>query len=179
MISIFGLFENLIELNVTALRIIRVTRIFRVFKSLHELNEILMNIYESVSYILAMCMMSFLMMFVFSIMGMRMFYDIDLEECDELDNNRNFTNFYTTITTMWTMATLDGWNAIMHDTLKHKGMWVSIYWIIFVYINAQIFMNIAVAVIFEKMESKSKLEFLDREEKVFFEIYREAMESFV
>jgi len=67
----------------------------------------------------------------------------------------------------------------MHDTLKHKGMWVSIYWIIFVYINAQIFMNIAVAVIFEKMESKSKLEFLDREEKVFFNIYREAMESFV
>jgi len=40
-VSFMGFFQELIPINVTAMRVIRGTRILRIFKSLHELSDLL------------------------------------------------------------------------------------------------------------------------------------------
>ena len=40
-VSLLGLFQQLLPINVTAMRVVRGTRILRIFKSLHELSELL------------------------------------------------------------------------------------------------------------------------------------------
>jgi hypothetical protein len=63
--SLLGLAEDLIPVNVTILRVIRTIRILRAVKFLTELYNILKCLYDSIKHLLAVCMLSSLMAFVF------------------------------------------------------------------------------------------------------------------
>lgn len=51
----------------------------------------------------------------------------------------------------------------MHDTEAAAGIWFSLFWIIFYIVIVYIFMNIVVAVVFEKLEQRSNLQNLSIE----------------
>ena len=48
----------------------------------------------------------------------------------------------------------------MHDTMEATDNWAALYWVIFIVINVHIFLNIIVAVVFEKMEERGRLQAL-------------------
>ena len=98
------------------------------------------------------------MLFVFGLLGMRLFCDIKVGKYGGIDEDNNFSTFYLTMVTMWKMATGEGWNTVMHDTIEENGLVVSIYWVLFVSINVHIFLNIVVAVIFDKLEETTKMQ---------------------
>jgi len=45
----------------------------------------------------------------------------------------------------------------MHDTMEGTSNWAAFYWMFFILITVHIFFNIIVAVVFEKMEERSRL----------------------
>jgi len=155
-VSAFGILRGLIPLNITALRVIRGARILRIFKSLNELSELLGALYQSIKSFGYVMMLSGLILFVFGLMGMRIFSTIDEGHYDVLGEQANFQTFYITMTTLWRAATGEEWNMIMRETMYAKGKLAAIYWILFVLINVHIFLNIVVAVIFEKLEERAR-----------------------
>lgn len=101
-------------------------------------------------------MLSGLILFVFGLMGMRIFSTIDEGHYDIIGEQANFQTFYITMTTLWRAATGEEWNMIMRGTMYAKGKLSAIYWILFVLVNVHIFLNIVVAVIFEKLEERAR-----------------------
>ena len=77
MLSILGLLNFWIPLNVTAFRVIRGTRILRIFKSLHELADLLKTLYSSIKSFACIMILSLLILFVFTLMAMRLFSNIE------------------------------------------------------------------------------------------------------
>jgi len=76
-VSIIGLFEQFLPINITALRVIRGIRILRIFKSMHDLSELLVSLYYSLRSFFYVVMLTFLVMFVFGLLGMHLFNEID------------------------------------------------------------------------------------------------------
>jgi voltage-dependent calcium channel L type alpha-1S len=77
LISMIGLVDNLVRINVTALRVSRGVRILRVFKSLHKLRDLLFTLYESGSRFFYLTVMVGLFFLVFGASGMHLFHDED------------------------------------------------------------------------------------------------------
>lgn len=98
-----------------------------------------------------------LVLFVFALLGTRIFQNIAVGKFGGIDNNANFQSFYYAITTLWRTATGEDWNIIMHDTMAELGWGAAFYWVMFVLVNVFIFLNIVVAVIFEKLEEKTRM----------------------
>jgi hypothetical protein len=55
----------------------------------------------------------------------------------------------------------------MHDTMQAKGFFTCVYWILFMTIEVHVFLNLVVAVVFEKMEERARLRALDKEQTKF------------
>lgn len=159
-VSIIGLFEQFMPINVTALRVIRGIRILRIFKSMHDLSELLVSLYYSLRSFFYVVMMTFLIMFVFSLLGMHLFNDIEVGKYGAINKDANFKTFERSIETLWVSATGGNWNMYMHDTMEATSTWAAFYWIVFIVINVHIFLNIIVAVVFEKMEERGRLQAL-------------------
>jgi hypothetical protein len=60
------------------------------------------------------------------------------------------------MTTLWRTATGEEWNLIMRETMYEKGSIAAVYWVLFIVLNVHIFLNIVVAVIFEKLEERAR-----------------------
>jgi hypothetical protein len=115
-ISLLGLLESVIPLNLTALRVVRGTRVLRIFKSLHILNELLTSMYLSLKSFFYVIIMSTLFIFTFGLLGMHLFDDIEEGKYHAIGVRANFHDFKSSITTLWICATGGGWNKFMHDT---------------------------------------------------------------
>jgi hypothetical protein len=164
--------EDMIPINVTVFRVIRTIRIIRAFKFLKELYNILMALYDSLKHFITVCMMSSLMLLVFCLLGETLFGHIKEGKNGGIDANNNFSSFYISAVTLWRMTTGDGWNTVMHDTIEEMGLVASLYWIFFVVINVHIFLNIVIAVIFDKLEEDAKMKRRDGSDA----IYKEAID---
>ena len=99
-VSMLGLFDGLIPINITAMRVIRGARILRVFKSLHEIQVIIMTLYTSAKSFAFVLFLSFVVLFVFSLIGMNFFSHIINGKYGGINEQANFHTFWNTIMTM-------------------------------------------------------------------------------
>jgi len=162
-ISLLGLLDTIIPLNLTALRVVRGTRVLRIFKSLHVLNELLTSMYLSLRSFFYVFLMSTLFIFMFGLLGMHLFDNIEKGHYHSIGEKANFHSFGSSIITLWVCATGGGWNSFMHDTMHDNGTFFGLYWIAFYIIIVYIFMNIVIAVVFEKLEERASLHDLSSE----------------
>ena len=72
-VSLFGMLESVISINITAMRVIRGIRILRLFKSLHDLTKLLNSLYDSLLSFVNVLFLYVLVIFVFSLIGMRFY----------------------------------------------------------------------------------------------------------
>jgi hypothetical protein len=72
-ISLTGFLQAFIPINITVLRVMRGTRILRIFKSMTELSELLGALYLSIKSFSYTMLLSLLLLFVFALMGIRLF----------------------------------------------------------------------------------------------------------
>lgn len=174
-VSFLGLFQELIPINVTAMRVIRGTRILRIFKSLHELSELLNTLAQSVKSFAYVLLLSFLILFVFGLVGMRFFGGITKGKYGAIDDNANFNDVWVTLTTLTRTETGEGWNMLMRDTMAESGWYAAFYWVLFIIVKVHILLNVVIAVIFEKLEMRQQNKHLSKDEK----LYRGAVTLFV
>jgi hypothetical protein len=126
---------------------------------------------KSFAYVL---LLSFLILFVFGLVGMRFFGGLTKGKYGGLDENANFNDVWLTLTTLTRTETGENWNMLMRDTMAGTGWYAAFYWILFVVVKVHILLNVVIAVIFEKLEMRQSNKHLSKDEK----LYREAVNQF-
>jgi len=97
-------------------------------------------------------MFGLLVIFTFSLLAMTLFGNIITSKEGTISaGTTNFRDFYSSIVFLFTCITGEGWNMVMYDTMGEVGYLACIFWVAFIIINVCIFLNIIVAVIFEKL----------------------------
>lgn len=94
-------------------RVIRVTRILRLVKASKGIRHVLLTLYIALPGLSNITSILFLMLFIYSTMGVQMFATVALG--DNIDTHANFQSFGTAFLFLMRAATGEAWNAWMHD----------------------------------------------------------------
>ena len=103
-----------------ALRTARVLRIIRTVKSAKGLRVLLTTLLLSLPALANIGAIFFILLTLFSILGMRLFGHIAYG--NYLNHNANFCNFPTAMLTMLRCSTGESWNGLMHDAMIMPGL---------------------------------------------------------
>lgn len=155
----------------TVARAFRIGRIFRLITKAKFLRIIFNTIIFTIPSLANVGALMFLLLFIFSILGVQLFATVQLQS--NLNAHANFQNFGIAFLTLIRLQTGEGWNDVMKDTLRQRQInfdcdntpdYASIqangglpngcgtsfsylYWILFQLIVTIIFLNLFVAVI--------------------------------
>mmetsp|Transcript_34799 Transcript_34799/g.53436 ORF Transcript_34799/g.53436 Transcript_34799/m.53436 type:complete len:300 (+) Transcript_34799:3761-4660(+) len=154
--SLIAIDEELIaslKINVTALRIIRISRLLRMVKTSEGLRSLLKTLYMSLGNILTTASLLTLILFTFTVAGMTLFGEIEIEGKEFLTEDANFHTFYLSMMTLWRACTGESWNGIMHECYDdgngNTNLVAIAFWLPFQLFTFFIFMNVFIAVIYE------------------------------
>jgi len=125
LLSLAGLFlSDLIEkyfVSPTLLRVVRVAkvgRVLRLIKGAKGIRTLLFSLIMSMPALLNICLLLFLVMFIFAVFGMSLFKNVQIR--GGFNDVHNFKTFFKTFILLFQMATSAGWdgtlNAIFDDT---------------------------------------------------------------
>ncbi len=98
------------------LRILRVGRALRLIKQAKTLQMMFMTLYYSVPSLLNVGALIFILMFIYSIIGMNLFGGLEYE--GGIHQYTNFDTFPTAMQTMYRIGTLDSWNVIFESCAR-------------------------------------------------------------
>ncbi|CDW83245.1 voltage-gated ion channel superfamily [Stylonychia lemnae] len=104
----------------TIARAFRIGRVFRLIKKAKFLRIIFNTIIVTIPALANVGALMFLLLFIFSILGVQTFALIKLQ--DSLNYHANFQNFGMAFLTLIRLQTGEGWNNIMEDTLRTKSV---------------------------------------------------------
>jgi voltage-gated sodium channel type II alpha len=125
MLSLASLFlSDLIEkyfVSPTLLRVVRVAkvgRVLRLIKGAKGIRTLLFSLVMSMPALLNICLLLFLVMFIFAVFGMSLFKNVQIR--GGFNDVHNFKTFFKTFILLFQMATSAGWDgtlaAIYDDT---------------------------------------------------------------
>ena len=147
-------------------------RIFRLFKSYGKVVlDTLVNIIPQITNIMALI---FLLLFIYSVLGISLFADVKFG--DNYNKDNNFRNFPQSIVLLFRCMTGEDWNLVMSDLANTNncesnqtykdiqddgvmgcGTWVSyLYFITFMVVLQMIIINLTVAAVIDGLASARK-----------------------
>ncbi|GMF38757.1 unnamed protein product [Phytophthora fragariaefolia] len=94
-------------------RVFRVTRILRLVKASKSIRQILLTLYIALPGLSNITSILFLMLFIYSTMGVQIFAKVALS--DNIDSHANFQDFGKGFLFLLRAATGEAWNSCMHD----------------------------------------------------------------
>ncbi|KAL4150744.1 hypothetical protein PRNP1_010141 [Phytophthora ramorum] len=94
-------------------RVFRVTRILRLVKASKSIRQILLTLYIALPGLSNITSILFLMLFIYSTMGVQIFAKVALS--DNIDSHANFQDFGNGFLFLLRAATGEAWNSCMHD----------------------------------------------------------------
>jgi hypothetical protein len=104
-VSVLGFFEAFLPFNVTVLRLLRGTRILRLFKQLNDLADLIYSLYDTLKSFAIVILMLFLIMFVFTLIGLQLFGEIEHGKYGAINEHTNFRTSYSTQQILWRTLT--------------------------------------------------------------------------
>lgn len=125
----------------TALRLLRAFRVFRLFKRVPALRTMIRGIMESVSGVTGAFVILFLVLGIWSILGVSFFKDDFPEE---------FGSFSKALMTCFQMMTYDDWSGVARPVIEEKGGTAAIYFVSFLFAASMIMSNIVVAILLDR-----------------------------
>ena len=160
--------NDVVEAIIFLIRAFKICVMFKKLKLLHDVFQIFVLALPSV---VNLALLLFIMMYMFAIFGICLFSTIKLQSF--LDNHANFQNIIKAFLTVYRLSTYDGWNDIMHDTMRVNTQYfycvdyptyndvlanggdaigcgfayASVYFILFILIIPFMFLNIFVAIV--------------------------------
>ena len=103
----------------TIMRTFRIGRILRLIKKAKRLKMIFNSFLMTVPYLVNVGGLLFLLLFLYSILGMFLLATVKLQS--GLNVWANFQNFPTAMLTLFRMATGEAWNEIMYDAIRQPS----------------------------------------------------------
>ena len=161
-----------ISTTATVIRSFRILRMFRLFKSFGRLViDTFINILPQITNIM---LLVFLLIFIYSVLGISLFADVKFGNTYNSDNN--FRGFFQSVVLLFRWITGEAWNDIMNDLtntdnwnsnqtyadIQSKGIqgcgsWYSyIYFITYMILLRMIIMNLTIAAVINGLQSARK-----------------------
>jgi len=110
--SIVGLFVSFGS-AATIVRTFRVGRVIRLINGAETLNQLFQTLLSTMVGLWNVAALLFLMLFIFSVMGVQLFSEVALH--DDLTEHLNFQRFSRALVTLITFSTGENWNGFMHS----------------------------------------------------------------
>ena len=181
-----GLFMNVVNVGInistiaTVVRAFRIMRVFRLVKSSQNMRIILDTISHILPQIMNIMSLVFLLLFIYSILGMNLFATVMYQ--DYYNDRANFRTFEDSMLLLYRCMTGENWNAIMdnlalssssyngvewqssqsyeqmmHDGVLGWGTTVSyFYFVSYMILLSMIIMNLSVAAVIEGLYEANK-----------------------
>ncbi|XP_042203568.1 voltage-dependent calcium channel type A subunit alpha-1-like isoform X6 [Homarus americanus] len=158
--------ENFI--NVGFLRLFRAARLIKLLRQGYTIRILLWTFVQSFKALPYVCLLIAMLFFIYAIIGMQVFGNIDLDPTTSITRHNNFRNFATGIMLLFRCATGEAWQSIMlscikgrpcdDDALKNEpnktcGSNVAyVYFVSFIFLCSFLMLNLFVAVIMDNFD---------------------------
>jgi len=159
------------NVNLAILRLFRAARLLKLLRQSENIRILLWTFMQSLKSLPYVCLLIFLLFFIYSIVGIQMFGNIKLDEETDINYRNNFQNFGMAMLLLFRVSTGDGWQGIMLSCLdaecdpatlkagstKRCGSNVAIpFFTTFIFLGSFIMLNLFVAVIMDQFEFLTK-----------------------
>jgi voltage-gated sodium channel len=134
--------------SVTLLRIARLLRVTRLFSAMPGLRVVVLGLSRSVGPIVSLSALTFLLLYVYAIIGWAWFGDYD---------SANFGNLGRALLSCFQILTLEGWNEFL-DKEMARFEWAWVYFVSFVLIGTFVVLNLVIAIIVNSMDEVREIE---------------------
>jgi voltage-gated sodium channel len=134
--------------SVTLLRIARVLRVTRLFAAMPGLRVVVLGLSRSVGPILSLSALTFLLLYVYAIVGWAWFGDYD---------PGSFGNLGRALLSLFQILTLEGWNEFLDKEMARYDLaWA--YFVSFVLLGTFVVLNLVIAIIVNSMDEVREME---------------------
>ena len=122
-ILIIGFFNvGSFAIQATILRSLRIGRLLRIFKSAQHLQVIFKTLTEAAPSMGSLGMLLLLLMFIYAIIGMKLFGFANITAQSTVHYHNNFKNFFNSFILLMRSSTGEAWDSIMFDMARQKSI---------------------------------------------------------
>jgi voltage-gated sodium channel len=154
-IVVFAVFIPGVRENALILRIVRLLRIVRIISVLPELRVLVSGMIKAVRPIGAMAAMTMVLLFVYGMIGVKIFGEQIPERWDDVG---------TAMLTLFTVLTLEGWNEILFDA-QEVTQYAWVFFVSFVLFASFLVINVLIAIIITSVEDAREAELAEEIEE--------------
>ncbi|XP_038071611.1 voltage-dependent calcium channel type A subunit alpha-1-like isoform X1 [Patiria miniata] len=160
-------------INLSVLRLFRAARLIKLLRQGSSIRILLWTFVQSFKSLPWVCLLTFMLFFIYAIIGMQVFGNIDTTEVtSEINRHNNFSNFLMSLILLFRCATGDSWQGIMfacvqgskchpeslppdapEDKINGCGSAFSYaYFVSFIFLCSFLMLNLFVAVIMDNFD---------------------------
>uniref|UniRef100_A0A665X9Y3 Voltage-dependent N-type calcium channel subunit alpha n=1 Tax=Echeneis naucrates TaxID=173247 RepID=A0A665X9Y3_ECHNA len=152
--------------SVNFLRLFRAARLIKLLRQGYTIRILLWTFVQSFKALPYVCLLIAMLFFIYAIIGMQVFGNIELNEDTAINHHNNFQTFFQALTLLFRSATGEAWHEIMLSCLSNRpcdklsgtlGMecgsdFAYFYFVSFIFLCSFLMLNLFVAVIMDNFE---------------------------
>uniref|UniRef100_A0A665X8F0 Voltage-dependent N-type calcium channel subunit alpha n=1 Tax=Echeneis naucrates TaxID=173247 RepID=A0A665X8F0_ECHNA len=153
-------------INLSFLRLFRAARLIKLLRQGYTIRILLWTFVQSFKALPYVCLLIAMLFFIYAIIGMQVFGNIELNEDTAINHHNNFQTFFQALTLLFRSATGEAWHEIMLSCLSNRpcdklsgtlGMecgsdFAYFYFVSFIFLCSFLMLNLFVAVIMDNFE---------------------------
>ncbi|XP_054466984.1 calcium channel, voltage-dependent, N type, alpha 1B subunit, a [Anoplopoma fimbria] len=153
-------------LNLSFLRLFRAARLIKLLRQGYTIRILLWTFVQSFKALPYVCLLIAMLFFIYAIIGMQVFGNIDMNEDTAINHHNNFRTFLQALMLLFRSATGEAWHEIMLSCLSHRACdersgnhgkecgsdFAYFYFVSFIFLCSFLMLNLFVAVIMDNFE---------------------------
>ncbi|KAI1900540.1 hypothetical protein AGOR_G00050980 [Albula goreensis] len=153
-------------INLSFLRLFRAARLIKLLRQGYTIRILLWTFVQSFKALPYVCLLIAMLFFIYAIIGMQVFGNIDLNEETAINHHNNFQTFLQALMLLFRSATGEAWHEIMLSCLSHRDCdersgimgkdcgsdFAYFYFVSFIFLCSFLMLNLFVAVIMDNFE---------------------------
>ncbi|XP_074546394.1 voltage-dependent N-type calcium channel subunit alpha-1B isoform X4 [Halichoeres trimaculatus] len=153
-------------INLSFLRLFRAARLIKLLRQGYTIRILLWTFVQSFKALPYVCLLIAMLFFIYAIIGMQVFGNIELNEDTAINHHNNFQTFLQALTLLFRSATGEAWQEIMLACLSNRQCdplsgtegkecgsdFAYFYFVSFIFLCSFLMLNLFVAVIMDNFE---------------------------
>ncbi|KAJ8395885.1 hypothetical protein AAFF_G00027680 [Aldrovandia affinis] len=153
-------------INLSFLRLFRAARLIKLLRQGYTIRILLWTFVQSFKALPYVCLLIAMLFFIYAIIGMQVFGNIELNDETSINHHNNFRTFLQALMLLFRSATGEAWHEIMLSCLSHRPCdehsgssgkecgsdFAYFYFVSFIFLCSFLMLNLFVAVIMDNFE---------------------------
>ncbi|KAL0965374.1 hypothetical protein UPYG_G00280480 [Umbra pygmaea] len=153
-------------INLSFLRLFRAARLIKLLRQGYTIRILLWTFVQSFKALPYVCLLIAMLFFIYAIIGMQVFGNIELHEESAINHHNNFQTFFQALMLLFRSATGEAWHEIMLACLSNRPCdklsgsggkecgsdFAYFYFVSFIFLCSFLMLNLFVAVIMDNFE---------------------------